>query len=118
MLAFFFMLAAVYLADLATKWWIRSHMLLGGEIKVFPFFSVCYVHNTGIAFGLFQGWNAAFIALDAVVIAIITAMGLRMRRDDPFTALVLAAVMGGAMGNLTDRILHGQVTDFLDFYWR
>lgn len=108
---------SVFSLDLITKSLVRARMFFGSEIRLAPFFSLVHVNNTGIAFGLFQGRNYFFIGVGVAVMAFLIYYSFRLLKEDRFTALVLAAVLGGALGNLTDRVAHGQVTDFLDFYW-
>jgi len=116
MTAFFSLLAAVYGLDLVTKGIVRARLPIGSEVPVLPVFSLTHVSNTGIAFGLFPDKNLLFILLSSFVVGFILYHGARLARTDPFTGYVLAAVAGGALGNLTDRLFFGQVTDFLDFY--
>lgn len=108
--------AAVYAADIATKTIVRSRMMEGAEIPLLPFFSLVHVHNTGVAFGLFQNRNPWLLAVGGGVAAMIVYMAVRLHREDRPSAYCLALVIGGALGNLTDRALRGRVTDFLDFH--
>lgn len=91
-------------------------MPLGEEIKLLPVFSLTHVNNTGIAFGLFQNQNWIFGAIGIIVVGAMVVMSAKMYKDDRATSLILAGVIGGALGNLTDRLYYGHVTDFLDFY--
>lgn len=116
MLQFIILMGGVYLADVVTKWAVRAWIPLYSEIKVLSVFSLVHVENTGIAFGLFQDRNLFFLISGLVIVGLIVTTGIRMLASDRFSALVLAVVSGGALGNLTDRLLHGRVTDFLDFY--
>jgi signal peptidase II len=111
------LLVVVYLLDVATKILIRTHLPLGGEVSVLPFFSLVHVTNTGVAFGLFQGRNYFVAVAGLVFSAFMVGAALRYRREDPFLTAVLGLILAGAWGNLTDRIVFGRVTDFLDFFW-
>ncbi len=102
---------------MASKALVRAQMPMGSEIPLLPFFSLVHVTNTGIAFGFFQNKNTFFILLGIIVIIALTNYAIKLMSTDRFSGLVLAGVLGGALGNMTDRVLHGQVTDFLDFYW-
>lgn len=113
---YFVILSAVYLLDVITKWAVRHWMPLYSEIKILPFFSLSHVTNTGVAFGFFQEQNRFFLVVGVIAALLIIYVGTRMLIADRFSALVLAGVAGGAMGNLTDRYFRGHVTDFLDFY--
>jgi signal peptidase II len=91
-------------------------MAEGMEIKLLPVFSITHVKNTGVAFGLFQHQNAILAGLGCVIVYILFLVSPKIRREDPFNGIVLAALIGGALGNITDRIFFGRVTDFLDFH--
>jgi len=113
---YFGIVMGVYLLDLATKWLVRSQLPLGAEIKVLPFFSLVHIQNSGIAFGLLQGNNLILLILGVLIASLIVWYSLNLMKTDKISALILGVVLGGAMGNLTDRIFFGRVTDFLDFY--
>lgn len=116
MISFFAILFSVFLLDLGSKTLVRAKIAFGSEIPVLPVFSLVHVNNTGIAFGLFQGRNLFFIAVGLVVTALLVFYSLKLLSEDRFSALVMAMVLGGAFGNLVDRLRFGKVTDFLDFY--
>lgn len=103
----------VILADRLTKWLIVNYMQLGESIRVFPFFSITYVLNKGTAFGLLQngGWFFGVFAL-AVSVYIIYSY----RKFAASLQIILALLLGGAVGNLIDRIVYGPVIDFLNFH--
>ncbi len=113
---YFLILSAVYILDLVTKVMVRTTMAEGAEIKILPVFSLTHVKNTGVAFGLFQNKNTLLALLGFCVVTAIGLLSYRLRREDRFVSLVLAGVVGGALGNLTDRFFYGRVTDFLDFH--
>ena len=109
---FFVISTVVFLLDQMTKYLIRSHLRLSEVIPVFPFFSVVYVDNTGSAFGMLKSLgNPFFIGVAAAAIIVIAVMIIKVRDN----RLALSLILGGAAGNLTDRIVHGYVIDFLDF---
>jgi len=86
------------------------------------FFSLTYVRNTGAAFGIFarshQSFRLPFLVLVSIVaIGFIVAMLRRLRDEETGLMTALSFILGGAIGNLIDRALHGEVIDFLDFYW-
>jgi signal peptidase II len=111
--------------DQWTKWQVRQRLDLGTELPVIPgFFSVVHVANTGAAFGLLQGNNLFFIGLAVIALSVIFGIFWRNRRAVPGAARVstlhktaLALLLAGILGNLLDRLVHGQVTDFLHFYY-
>ena len=85
-------------------------------------FSLTYVRNTGAAFGIFAGSHEAFrlpflVLVSALAIGFIIVMLRRLREQETGLITALAFILGGAIGNLIDRALHGEVIDFLDFYW-
>ena len=114
--AFYLVAAAVLLADVVSKELVRIEMPLGSRIAVLPFFSLTHVDNTGIAFGLFQERNLLFIGIGLFVTACLIGYGRQLMRTDRVSAMAMAVVVGGAVGNIVDRVLLGRVTDFLDFY--
>lgn len=88
----------------------------GESIPVVPgIFHITYVRNAGAAFGLFQHQTGLFVAVTAVVIALIVLYGRQAARGQPLLALALGLQLGGAVGNLVDRLRGGTVVDFLDF---
>jgi signal peptidase II len=107
--------------DRVTKQWIIARFAYGEMLVVIPdFFNLTHVRNPGGAFSLLADlpdvWRQAFF-LGTGVLAILLLL-LFLRRLDPrerLTAIAIGAVLGGAIGNLTDRILYGEVIDFLDF---
>ena len=114
--AFLALLLGTLVLDQATKSMVRAWMPLGSEIPLLPFLSFTHVENTGIAFGMFQGRNMIFIVLGIVLTAFLIAYAVRLLRSDRVTALAMAAIIGGAIGNLVDRFWFGRVTDFVDVY--
>ena len=115
--------ALVVLLDQAVKALVRSSFGLHDSIDVIPgFFSLTRVHNFGAAFGLM---NAADFPFKTAVLSIVAALalsslawyGASLPADQRLARLGLALVVGGAAGNLIDRIAEGYVLDFFDFYW-
>jgi len=81
-------------------------------------FNITYVKNTGIAFGIFKGNNLIMIILNIVIIAMITALLYSMDFDNIFFKLSASFIIGGALGNLIDRINRGFIVDYLDLsFW-
>ena len=107
---------AVLLLDRITKAWIRHHYYIGESRRIANWFYLTYVQNTGTAFGLFQGNNKALLILAFIILGVLLygARGLS-ERGGFWGALGVALVLGGALGNVMDRIHFGQVIDFLDF---
>lgn len=114
-------LAAVILVlDQATKWWILEIVRLPelGRIEVLPFLNLTMVWNRGVTFGLLAGeawWHAW--ALAGIALAVVVALAVWLARaPDRWTALALGLVLGGAIGNVIDRIRFGAVVDFIDLH--
>ena len=112
---------AVIVADHLTKWWVTSSLDFQEAVPVLPFFSLVLVHNTGAAFSFLAdagGWQRwVFIAIGVIATVIIVRL-LKRHGHEPHLALPLALVLGGALGNVIDRVVLGHVVDFLYFHYR
>jgi len=104
--------------DQVTKALIIARFPLGGMIPVIPgFFELFHTHNTAAAFGLFSGNSVVFfLVVSGIAVAFIVHCFIRLERQDVLLASSLAMILGGALGNIIDRIRHGFVVDFLRFY--
>ena len=105
----------VFLLDQAAKLLIQRAIPLNSGVPIAPFFSLTHVQNTGAAFGLFRGWAVLFVTASVVIIVWIARQLLRP--GSPWSSSVLwgyGLVLGGAAGNLLDRVRLGHVIDFLD----
>lgn len=102
--------------DRLSKVWILRNFQLGESRRIASFFYLTFVQNTGTAFGLLQGNNRA-LGLLAFVILIALLYGARglTERGGFWGAIGVALVLGGAVGNMVDRVHYGRVIDFLDF---
>jgi signal peptidase II len=110
---FFVISLVVFILDQVTKYLITSHLRLFQVIPVLPFLNIVYVDNTGSAFGMFKGLgNPFFIGIAGAAIIAVAIMMIKDREN----RLGLSLILGGAAGNLTDRVIHRYVIDFLDFY--
>lgn len=107
--------AIVFFVDIGSKWIVMNEMNLYQSIALIPCFALTYVHNTGAAFSLFSGqrWMLVLIAA-AISLAILVMIYRNPQRKGENIAFAL--ILGGALGNLFDRIYHGYVIDFFDFY--
>ncbi len=107
--------------DQGSKLAIASSMQLYESIQIMPFFKLTYVHNTGAAFSFLSeagGWQRWFFAGLALAISVVIAVWLtRLKKHETLLAVALALVLGGAVGNLIDRLAYGYVIDFLDVYY-
>ena len=106
----------LYALDQLTKWW-ALHNVAPDEPRIIiqQFFALVFVTNTGAAFGSFKNNNFFFIALSAVALAVVTTLLLRRHVADRWRDISLALLLAGVLGNLTDRLTHGHVIDFLLF---
>jgi len=106
----------VFIADRLTKYFIIKSLALGQSIKVLPgIFHITPVFNNGAAFGLLQNCSIFFIVFSFAAIALILLIIFKAHQIDTLFAASLALILGGAAGNLIDRLKFGYVIDFLDF---
>ncbi|MDK2925203.1 MAG: signal peptidase [Bacillota bacterium] len=104
----------VLLLDQITKLAVRRYLLPGESLPVLPgIFHLSYVQNPGAAFGILKYQTGFFIAITALVVAAIIFYAPRV--DPGLLRVALALELGGALGNLIDRLRFGYVVDFLDF---
>ncbi len=114
--------ALVFALDRVTKWVIETYVPSADSYRVIPgFFDIVHSRNRGVAFGLFNDstseWRTLIlIVLSGAALALVAAMLWRARRMDKLTVAGLSLILGGAAGNVFDRVVWGQVTDFLEFY--
>jgi len=120
---YFFIIAAVVLSlDRLAKWAVASNIALHDNVVVIPgFFNLTHVQNTGAAFGLFAESSAqwkigALVSFSVLALIIVSALLWKNSHALSTTTIGLSLILGGAMGNLWDRMVSGHVVDFLDFY--
>ena len=110
----------IFIADQWTKTLILGHYRLGDYTPVTGFFNIVRAHNTGAAFSFLagaSGWQRWFFTVIGVGAAIFIVWMLRTHPGQRLFAFALACILGGALGNVIDRLMHGYVVDFLDFHW-
>jgi signal peptidase II len=105
---------AVVVADQAVKALVRSTIGAGEEVHLFLGIKFVDVRNNGIAFGLFSGGGAVLVVFAVAALAALLVFFAR-HRDRPLVWLPTGLLIGGAAGNLLDRVRDGAVTDFIDF---
>jgi len=111
-----FITLPLYLLDQATKAAILSFVPEHAIFPVVPgFFHIVRVYNTGAAFGMLGGANSFFTVLSAAAIVVVFVLIRKGSFRDPLSRWGAALLLAGVFGNLTDRLLHGHVVDFLDF---
>ena len=110
------------LLDQWSKIAIDSAMHLYQSIAIAPYFNLTYVRNTGAAFSFLSeagGWQRWFFAIMAIIISTVLIVWLyRLKKNETLLAIALSLVLGGALGNLIDRLVYGYVIDFLDVYYQ
>ena len=110
----------ILLADQFTKLLIVGSFALGDSQTITSFFNLVRVHNSGAAFSLLStasGWQRWFFTGIGVVATLFILWLLRSHPTQKLFCFALALVLGGAVGNVIDRIAYGHVVDFLDFHW-
>lgn len=113
---------SVLLLDQISKAYIDHAFYLHESLPIIPdLFSITYVRNPGAAFGLFAGQNSLFRAVffscvSLVALSFLGMMVYQTPKDDRWQMISLSLLLGGAMGNIIDRVRMGEVIDFLDFY--
>ena len=113
---FFFLTLPLYLLDQLTKYLVLRFIDPDApRIIVANFFTLVHVTNTGAAFGSFKNNNTFFIALSCVALIVVALLLLRRDAGDPWRRIALGLLLAGILGNLTDRLFHGHVIDFLLF---
>lgn len=120
-LRFLWISVIVFVADQATKMAIVDAMHEFESIQITSFFNLTYVHNHGAAFSFLSdasGWQRYFLSAVALVVSALILWWLRQSsREQILLPVAFSFILGGALGNVFDRIVHGYVIDFLDFYY-
>lgn len=110
--------AAVMLIDQITKQLVVRHLDWFESIPLVPHLNLVYLRNTGAAFSMLADAPPAFFVLLGVAVSVGILIWLRRHpRGEPLVAVGLALILGGALGNVIDRVTRGYVVDFIDFYW-
>ncbi len=118
----FLIALAVVVLDQAAKWLVATRVTLHDSLIVIPgFFRITHVENRGAAFGLFSEspaqWKIAILILFSLIALVVVSLLLwKNSHTMTVTGVGLALILGGALGNLWDRLVNGHVVDFLDFY--
>ncbi|WP_019625814.1 signal peptidase II [Thioalkalivibrio sp. ALJT] len=113
--------ALIALIDQVTKRWAEQALTLFAPVEVTSFFNLSLVYNPGAAFSFLAGagdWGRWLLTTIAVIIGLLITFWLaRLPRNAWWSVVALGLVLGGAIGNLIDRLRLGAVVDFLDFHW-
>lgn len=111
--------AAVLVLDQITKYWVSRSFELYESLEVTPFFNLVLVYNKGAAFSFLSdagGWQRTFFTAIALVASVWITWLLRKHSEQRLFCFALTLILGGALGNVIDRIAFGAVVDFLDFH--
>ncbi|XOZ33458.1 signal peptidase II [Halomonadaceae bacterium KBTZ08] len=113
--------AFIVVADLTTKAAATALLDYGEANPVLPFFNLTLLHNTGAAFSFLSdgsGWQRwLFVTLAVAISGVLVVWLARLKAHETWLGIALAFVLGGAVGNLYDRVVHGYVVDFFHFHW-
>lgn len=111
----------VIVLDLGTKSLASNLLVYAQPVELLPVFNLTLLHNTGAAFSFLaahDGWQRWLFALVAIFASIgLTVWLTRLKAHETLLAVSLAMIIGGALGNLYDRLAYGYVVDFLSFHW-
>jgi len=110
--------AVIAVLDHATKFWAFDVLRpLGKPIPVIPgFFNLRYTENTGSAFGMFQGFGGTLTLVGLAALAFVVYLLYRNPKARYRSVVGLGLILGGALGNILDRVFRGYVVDFIDWY--
>ncbi|AYF88433.1 MULTISPECIES: signal peptidase II [unclassified Pseudomonas] len=122
-LGWLWLTALVFVLDQASKWFFETELNLYQQIVVIPdYFSWTLAYNTGAAFSFLadsSGWQRWLFAVIALVVSGVLVVWLkRLKPEETWLAVALALVLGGALGNLYDRVVLGHVVDFILVHWQ
>lgn len=112
----------IVVLDQLTKQWVSSSFSYGESLELLPFLNLTLVHNMGAAFSFLSdagGWQRWFFAIVSLLVSVVLIVWLsRLPARQYLLATALALVLGGAVGNLWDRVFLGYVVDFVDVYYQ
>ena len=111
----------ILIADQFTKVLVVGFYQLGASTEVTGFFNLVRAHNSGAAFSFLSdasGWQRWFFSIIGLLAAVLLFWLLRSHAGQKLFSFALACILGGAVGNVIDRLVYGYVVDFLDFHWR
>lgn len=122
MLKWLWLSALIVVLDQVTKFWVVANFELYESIALFSSVNLTYVHNTGAAFSFLSsaaGWQRWFLAAIAVIATVVLTVWLsRLKHNERWMAITLSLILGGAVGNLYDRMSYGYVIDFIDVFYK
>ena len=120
MLKYLFITILVIVFDQASKWLMMSWLSLYETVAVMPYFNLTMAHNEGAAFSFLAqagGWQRwFFIGLALIISSLLLVWLAKLKPTEKLEAISLSLILGGAIGNVIDRISYGYVVDFIDLY--
>ena len=120
-LLYLLMSSLVFVIDQVSKDWVQTYLLLGHSLDISRFFALVHWHNTGAAFGFLAeagGWQHYFLSAIAIGVVCVLPYLLYKHHHDRLFCTMLALILGGALGNVYDRLRLGYVVDFLYFHYQ
>lgn len=112
----------IIVLDWLTKQWANTSLFYGQEVPLLPFFDLTLRYNTGAAFSFLAqagGWQRWFFTIIALAVSIgISWRLLKIGKTNHWESLSLSLILGGALGNLYDRLVYGHVIDFIQLHWQ
>lgn len=122
MLKWIWVAIVVVILDQVTKYIASDSLVMHQPLAVMPMFNWTLMHNTGAAFSFLAdagGWQRWFFAIIAAVVSVVIFLWIkRLEQHQKWQAIALAVILGGAIGNVIDRIWLGYVVDFIDVYYQ
>src|SRR5664280_3111378 len=117
-LSFALVVVSAFGADQLTKWLVSSRLALGSSVSIAGSLKISHVQTSGIAFGFFSQATSLVIVLTAAVVLWMVFFFAHSGARHPLLPVALGLIVGGSVSNLFDRVVHGYVTDFIDFgFW-
>jgi signal peptidase II len=121
-LMWLFLSLIILILDQITKTWVSTHLSFNQPVNILPHFDLRLLHNTGAAWSILAdqgGWQRWFLSGLAIIVSIVIMVWLtRLDSKQRWLACGLALILGGALGNVMDRIIYGYVVDFIDIYYQ
>lgn len=118
---YLFLALLVLIADQVSKWWAQMSLPMAQAIKVTDFLNWFLIYNPGAAFSFLSqagGWQRWFFTIIGIVAAVVIIWLLQKNTQDRPFCIALALILGGAIGNVLDRLLYGAVVDFIDVHYQ
>jgi len=121
-LMWLFLSLIILVLDQITKTWVSTHLSFNQPVNILPHFDLRLLHNTGAAWSILAdqgGWQRWFLSALAIIVSIVIMVWLtRLDSKQRWLACGLALILGGALGNVMDRIIYGYVVDFIDISYQ